>query len=545
MVVALVSALPSSPSSAAAAAPNSNAVHGMLLMANALLQGLLGVARGTATAAASGSNKAGGEADEEAAAQLTTLLVPLHDPAFLRALAEDKGPALVLGDQRRRPCPPLRLGALQLLLACHQLVATSSSSSSSSTLLSLLRTATQRVLTEQGLLDPASEEGGSAVRLPPVPGLAALVAWVARWHVLFSLRERDDDAAAAAAAARLLARGLGQQGLLEVRRESLRVLLLLLGRRAEAEVDLGEGSTEDEKHAERRMMAWQADRTVAGASAAAAPALWAEAAAEALVAQVQREENPNLLKGQLAALCLLLGSSPSSAGAGAGAAVTAPGAELWVFVARLARAEGDAADDEGDTGEIAARALELLGHLLPAQDGEEEGMARRWLRRVECAARPEGRSSLRMAALRSVAASGLLRYQCNAGGDKTVQSSASSPAVAVGALLAVLRLAHDDDDDVRTAACALLAASLVDPSGESDGMDRDNNSSKKLEYLYIYVYQSIRHFLPRHALPRPPGQHGAGPYGGGRRGGRPSMGPGRRQVSDEPNTPFTLPVDPN
>lgn len=488
MVVALVSALPSS-SSSAVEAVDSNAVHGILLMANALLQGLLGVARATAAAlvAASGSNEEEG-GNEEAAAQLTTLLTPLHDPAFLRALAEDKGPSLLLGD-RRVQCPAIRLEALQLLLACHQLVATSSSSpsSASSTTLSLFHTATQRVLTEQGLLDSSSEEG-APVRLSPVPGLAALVAWAARWHVLISFGERDD----AAAAARLLARGLGQQGLLEVRRESLRVLLLLLGRRAGAEaeaevaaVDLGEGSTEDEKHAERRMMAWQADRTAAAASEVAAPALWAQGAAEALVVQVQREENPNLLKGQLAALCLLLGSSSLSSSASAGATVTA-GPELWTFVARLARAEGDAAEEKDDTGEIAARALELLGHLVPTQDAE--GVTWRWLRCVERAASPEGRPFLRMAALRSVAASGLLRHchTCH-----TVLSSASascsSPAAAVGALLAVLRLAHDDDDDVRAAACALLGASLVDPSGEFNRADWDNHSKNLGCSSHIYV----------------------------------------------------------
>lgn len=455
MVVALVSALPSSSSAAtAAAAPNSNATHGILLMANALLRGLLGVARTTA-AAPSGDNEAeGAAADEEAAAQLTALLAPLHDPAFLRALTEDKGPALLVPDARRRGCPPVvRQEALQLLLACHQLVTLSPSPSPSSAapplapLLPLLRAATQRVLTEQGLFDASSSEDEHSVRLPPVPGLAALVAWAARWHALFSLGD-GADAASAAAAARLLARGLGQQGLLEVRRESLRVLLLLLGRTAGAAeekvaaVDLGEGSTEDEKDGERRMMAWQADRLATGGAAG-----WAVAAATALVAQVQREGNPNLLKGQLAALCLLLGSSSSSG--------VAAGKGLWAFVARLARVEGDAADEEDDTGEIAARALELLGHLLASQCSK--GVARRWLRRVELAAWPEGRPSLRMAALRSVAASGLLRQRGDA---------STNAAVAVGGLFAVLRLAHDDDDDVRGAACTLLAASLVDPSGE-------------------------------------------------------------------------------
>jgi hypothetical protein len=178
-------------------------------------------------------------------------------------------------------------------------------------------------------------------------------------------------------------------------------------------------------------------------------ALWVEAEA-ALVAQVQREENPNLLKGQLAALCLLLSGEKAQE-------ARLRGLEgLRVFVTRLA---GEEEEEEDDGGEIAARALELLGHLLPAPSTEGDGATttRLWLRRVERAARPEGHPSLRMAALRSIAASGLLLHQgCNSSG---------GGAVVVGALLTTLRVAHDDDDAVREAACALLAASLVDGSG--------------------------------------------------------------------------------
>lgn len=462
IVAALVSALPS----AATAARDSNSVHGILLMATALLRGLLATARNA-------------EETEEAATQTTALLAPLLHPAFLATLVEDKA-WLITGE----PCPPpVRHEALQLLLACHHLLRLATPSADGGgerqRLSSLLKAASKgRVLEEQGLallVDSAAPP--SSIHLPPIPGLAALVAWSTRWHLLLSL---SDDAPQAFAVR--LARGLGQRGLLEVRRESLRVLLLLLGRRGgEGDVlggvDLGEGRTEDEKGEEQWMMEQQA-----GDAAAVTATLWVEAEA-ALVAQVQREENPNLLKGQLAALCLLLGGEAQEA-----RLRVLEG--LRVFVTRLARQEAEAADEE-DGGEIAARALELLGHLMPPQSTEGDAATTRlWLRRVERAACPEGRPSLRMAALRSIAASGLLRQGWGEG-------RGSGGAVVVGALLTTLRLAHDDDDAVQDAACTLLAASLVDGSGAYCGERAGNLGAFDITLISFIIF-------PPQATPAPP-----------------------------------------
>jgi hypothetical protein len=437
----------------------------------------------------------------------------------LNTLVEDK--AWLVTDAA---CPPpIRHESLQLFLSCHQLLHLTAAPAAVDArplpLPSLLKDATRRVLEEQGLF-LADDEGGATAAatvaaLPPVPGLAALVAWATRWRLLFSLSEQNG-----AAFAVLLARGLGQQGqgLLEVRRESLRVLLLSLGGGGGggAVVDLGDGRTEDERGEEERMMELQVHEAIAATAAVGVLGFGTEAGlvvVEALVGQVRREANPSLLKGQLAALCLLRSGDAAGGRQRWQRQGQEEEKELWAFVSRLAGEGGgeEEGEEEEDGGETAAWALELLGHLLPPMQKERgERAMESWLRHVQRAARPEHRPALRMAALRSIAASGILLLQASSNsGD-----AGADAGVVVGALLTALRLAHDDDDGVRAAACVLLARGLVDGSGgfvERGGRWGDGTTFASpptlldfwLAHSLVHPFLHSRPLPPRHALPEP------------------------------------------
>ncbi|GAB5035431.1 Hypothetical protein NocV09_02600720 [Nannochloropsis oceanica] len=463
VVAALVSALPSSPLSSscdgrASASLDCNVLHGILLMTNALLRGTISVTRRLYHE----------NTEDREVKMLLSYLAPLFSAGKGVHVWEEKtwlaGPTMT--------CPPVREEALQMFLHFHHLFALFEQQQQHQYQQQqfLLHEILSNSLTD--LLD-IIRDGDN--RISSLPGFAGLLAWATRWGLLLSLQNRDkagDRKGSLCLLEKFLTTWI-RHGVVEVRQESLRVLLFLLNKRG---VDLGEGKTEEDEADEYHLMhetVWRAGRQ----QYMPGDALWEEAEM-ALIAQVEGcERNPNLIKGQMAALCLLLERKKHHPGLER-EEETAGGKPgyLWRLVSDASSQASSASASSsssvsvisGGGGDIAARALELMGHFVRQEMDREEGVVipspstlsshslpkvvEGWVGLLEAAAVPEQAPAMRMAALQSVRASNLMT--------QLQHTSTTVPwqgPLLVRTLFIVSLLAQDDEDDVREAARAALA----------------------------------------------------------------------------------------